>query len=579
MRTSSLRRLAGQGKRRLEAEIGLLLTEMGRPHPFRNPRIIESQWVRMLKRSAPLEADLSAGTGPRILFSVGCGFSWTSDYIHGTLALATALRGARPSFLICDHALPACEFNPLGNHEPNPGRFAEPFRSPGVNDMFMCDRCTTTLRRIYEPTGLPVFTFQQLKQPGDLARLETIVDSLAYEEYPRFAYKDVPVGEQAWASVLRALLRGTPEPDEATRWLFRRYLLSSMWIVDLADRLFEELQPDCLVGVHGVYVTHGTLCEVAKRRGIHPVIFGLSYRRNSVIFSSGDTYHRTLIDEPVSAWDNLQLTAEQDRTIREYMDSRTTGTKDWVVYHPNPIEEREQLVQSLWLDERPIVGLFTNVLWDAQIYYSRNAFANMLDWLFQTIEYFGRRDDLQLVIRVHPAEVKIGAPTNQPAIPEIEQRFPKLPANVKIIPPESDLSTYTLCDLMCAGLVYGTKLALEIAYRGTPVVIAGESFMRDKGFSYDASSPEEYFQLLDRLPSLPHTSDMAERAKRYAYHFFFRRTIDFRQVQAEGRLSFKGLRLGFKELSDLLPGRDAGLDLICNGLMKGTDFVFDGNGR
>ena len=55
--------------------------------------------------------------------------------------------------------------------------------------------------------------------------------------------------------------------------------------------------------------------------------------------------------------------------------------------------------------DKPLVGLATNSLWDAQIYYPNNLFKDILEWLFYTIDYFSKREDVQLIIRIHPAEV------------------------------------------------------------------------------------------------------------------------------------------------------------------------------
>ena len=69
------------------------------------------------------------------------------------------------------------------------------------------------------------------------------------------------------------------------------------------------------------------------------------------------------------------------------------------------VQEREQLVDELGLDPTlPIVGLLTNVLWDAQLYYESQAFPDMLEWLWTTIDYFVEHPGLQLIVRIHPHE-------------------------------------------------------------------------------------------------------------------------------------------------------------------------------
>jgi hypothetical protein len=57
-----------------------------------------------------------------------------------------------------------------------------------------------------------------------------------------------------------------------------------------------------------------------------------------------------------------------------------------------------------------------------------------VDWVMQTIEWFIRHPEKQLIVKVHPAEVVIG--TNQPFVKEIERLYPNLPSNIRVIPPE-----------------------------------------------------------------------------------------------------------------------------------------------
>ena len=77
--------------------------------------------------------------------------------------------------------------------------------------------------------------------------------------------------------------------------------------------------------------------------------------------------------------------------------------------------------------------MLTNVMWDAQLHYRANAFPNMLEWVIQTIRYFIGRPELQLLIRVHPAEIRGNLPSRQPLVAEIQREFPRLPRNVIVI--------------------------------------------------------------------------------------------------------------------------------------------------
>ena len=222
---------------------------------------------------------------------------------------------------------------------------------------------------------------------------------------------------------------------------------------------------------------------------------------------------------------------------------------------------------------RPCVGMLTNVMWDAQLHYRANAFPNMTEWVLQTIRHFAGRPELQLLIRVHPAEIRGTLPSRQPIAAEIQRAFPTLPKNVFLIPPESQVSTYAAMSPCNAVIIYGTKTGVELTSMGIPTIVAGEAWIRNKGISTDARSAAEYFQILARLPLEGRLSDrLTQRARKYAYHFFFRRMIPLSFMRRSGGVAPYAMEI--ESIEELLPGRDAGLDVICEGILGGAEFIY-----
>jgi len=149
-----------------------------------------------------------------------------------------------------------------------------------------------------------------------------------------------------------------------------------------------------------------------------------------------------------------------------------------------------------------------------------------------------------------------------------------LPQNVFIIPPESKISTYDVMEKCNAVIIYGTKTGVELAARGIPVIVAGEAWIRNKGITIDASSEDEYFEILDKLPlNYKLSAESTQRAIKYAYHFFYRRMIPIEIVDQTGDENIP-YKINIESLQDILPGNSKGLDIICDGIIKGTDFIY-----
>ena len=157
---------------------------------------------------------------------------------------------------------------------------------------------------------------------------------------------------------------------------------------------------------------------------------------------------------------------------------------------------------------------------------------------------------------------------------EIHHQFPQLPPNVFIIPPDSNVNTYTAMLKCNAVIIYGTKTGVELTSMGIPVVVAGEAWIRNKGMTIDASSEQDYFQILDGLPLTDSRLPAAQirEARKYAYHFFLRRMIPIESIEPlEDKISY---RVKVDSLAALRRGVDKGMDVVCEGILQGTPFIY-----
>ena len=530
------------------------------------------EWDEILERGKDVweAAQTHSASGQRVLLSTAIGSYAHAVTLESALATALRLRGAEPHVLLCDSALSACAECDVSLY-PRLERFVE---NGPLGDL--CNNCYTPALRVYAALGLRIHRISALVTNDQRQLATNIARSIPFEEIPSYQYDGLNVGEHAYAGALRFFATGSLEREPKAEAILRRYLHAALVTMFATRQLVRDHQFTCAVFTHGIYVPWGIMGEVCRQEHVRIANWNVAYRKRRFIFSHGDTYHHTLMSEPKSEWENLDLTKTRERKLLEYLESRREGLFDWIVFHrPSASTPSKQLAEAVGIDpNRPVIGLLTNVSWDAQLHYPANAFPDMLDWLTQTCEYFAGRQDLQLLIRVHPAEISGFPLSRQPVLAELARRLPSLAANIIVVPPESTLSTYGLMSLCNAAIIYGTKMGVELTSVGLPVIVAGEAWVRNKGVTHDASNSEEYFNMLDRLPfERPVDGDRVQRAKRYAYHFFFRRMLPLGFVKP--RAGYPIFVLSLEQLEDLLPGATPGLDVICDGILRASPFTCD----
>jgi hypothetical protein len=553
--------------RRLAAR-ALGRTTKGAPKPG-DPRYPDWRTILEHDRAAWDDARRRAAGGTPVLVASTVGGYGPGSIFESMLSVALTLRGANVHTLLCDKILPGCQRAEYVD-VPDPSVLTE-YR---LKDR-LCDRCHLTGRYHFDPLGLTNHQIGQLATRSEKLAARRLAQEIPADQIRSYTTDHgLAIGDHAYAGALRYFARGDLDAEPLGEQVLRRYLEASLLMAAASTRLIQRHGIKVAAFNHGLYVPQGVLGEVCRSLDVKVANWNPAYRTSCFIFSHGDTYHHTLMSEPTDAWDTMPWTEPMEAEIMAYLKSRWGGSRDWIWFHDEPDEDFAAYAREVGMDlQKPTIALLTNVMWDAQLHYPANAFPSMLAWVLQTIEYFKGRPELQLLIRVHPAEIRGTATSRQPLVPEIEKAYPRLPPNVFVIPPESQVSTYAAVAGVDAAIIYGTKTGVELTSMGIPTIVAGEAWIRNKGLTLDASSPEDYFEILARLPlgeRMP--EEQVRRARMYAYHFFFRRMVPVPcMVPTKSVPPFK---LAIESIDDLRPGQQPGLDVICDGILRGTPFIY-----
>jgi hypothetical protein len=284
-------------------------------------------------------------------------------------------------------------------------------------------------------------------------------------------------------------------------------------------------QPDTVLIPNGLVTELGIFYQVARQLDLLTVTYEFNDQREQIWLSQNNIVMQQNTDALWAARGKTPLTEPEREQIAGLENARTSagkygkGTRFWQDVASVGGEAQRT---ALGLDGRTLVLLATNVLGDS-LTLGRNVFtASMAEWITKTVQYFASRPDVQLLVRVHPGERLMKGPSS---LDVIKAALPVMPENIRLIGPLEKVNTYDLMEIAGLGLAYTTTVGMEMAMRGVPVILAGQTHYRGRGFTYDPTSWDEYFATADRLladlPAHRLTQEQVETAWNYAYRFFF----------------------------------------------------------
>ncbi len=503
----------------------------------------------------------------KILIALSAGGLKSASIFESMLAVSLDTRGHNVEFLLCDGVLSACIMCTLKNVDEDEYIKSGPKK--------ICNSCFINSYKFLKPTKIRINVLSDYLKIQDNNFIKNIkFEKKKFEELKNFSINKIPVGEHAYAGALRYYGSTELENNNKSKTILIEYLKSGVKSYLASDRLFKKNKYDEILLNHGIYIPQGIINSVAKENKINVTNWCPGYRSSTFTLTRNETYHKSLVIEDNKNWQNLQFNKKLEKKTLDYIESRVLGKNDWIYFHNNPTFNVDKLFKDLKVDlNKPVIALLPNTIWDAQLDYPFNFFKNILEWIFFTIDYFAERDDIQLLIRVHPAEVNDTKPSKQRVKDEIMKKYKILPKNIFIVEAENNISTYPIVEKCNSAIIYATKMGIELSANNKPVIVCGEAFIRNKEIAIDVKNKNHYLEVLNTLPFKNHSIDIL-RARKYAYHFFFRRMIPIKSI-LEKKGSWPNLEID-KKLENILQQRsDQGLEKIIECFEDGSDFIFE----
>jgi len=323
------------------------------------------------------------------------------------------------------------------------------------------------------------------------------------------------------------LMREEVDMDSATdRALYDLRMKRNTFAALAALEWMQTNKPDIVLIPNGLILEMGIVFRVARYLNIPAVTFEFNDQREQIWLAQNTSIMRQDTDYLVRDRCSLPMTDEMYERLADLENARR-GARVWGkskrLWQYVSSKGAEQTRNALGLDERPVVLLAANVLGDS-LTLGRNIFAeSMSEWITRTVQYFAKRTDVQLVVRVHPGEKIVPQVKSMGTV--VREALSEIPSHIHLIGALDNVNTYDLIEIANLGLAYTTTVGVETAMNGIPVISCGETHYRGRGFTIDPNSWDEYFSVLENvlsgLPAYRLTEEQTTKAWNYAYRFFF----------------------------------------------------------
>jgi hypothetical protein len=502
------------------------------------------------------EAQPGSGYKPVIFFNASTRLSGLSLNAAFSLITSWSLRmaGVPVIHFVCQKGMSRCV---LGTNRDN------------VHQNLPCEKCLRHSQAEYDHANVSWFGYQEEDS------LKGMLDGMSVDALTRLTYQDIPVGEIVLPALRWELRRHHLEDDEATRFLYREFILSAWSVGREFQSLIQQVSPQALVLFNGQFFPEAMARFIARQQGIRVITHEVGMLPFTAFFTEGEATAYPM-DIPAA----LELTDIQNAQLDEYLSRRFKGDfKMAGIQFWQNIQKLDDPILRKLLQFKQIVPIFTNVIFDTSQPHSNTLFPDMFTWLNQVLEVIKKHPETLFIIRAHPDELRPGSKkqSRETVRDWIKTSGAGEMANVQFVDATEYISSYELIHKSKFVMVYNSSIGLEASILGLPVLAAGRSrYTRYPTVIYPGSDAE-YMSKLEELllaDQIAEPSGFQKEARRVLFFQLFRTAIPFGDFLEEAHRP--GLVLMKKiQPADLTAEKSRTVQVILNGILRAQPFLME----
>jgi hypothetical protein len=378
----------------------------------------------------------------------------------------------------------------------------------------ICEMCQMNKGIIREQFDLQGYDLEKKLTLEDQKKIDSILSQINQENYLDLKVDEISIAHCALYEFLLQHKKSNLTFSELEWSRYRIALKNTLISYFTCRTILEEEKPDRVLTYNSLYSVNWIFCQLAEKLGIPTYSLhaggNLSNRLGTLMIGRESTL--AFLKNIISYWpeyknmacskESLKFVTDhfielfRGKSIFAYSSSKQKGNTESIRERFSIASSQKILVATMSsYDERfaaETIGAIPN---DYQL-----LFPKQVDWIRALIEYAKNREDLFLIVRVHPREF----PNKRESVKSehakmLEVLFEKLPINIGINWPTDNLSIYDLAEETDVFLNAWSSVGKEMSVFGIPVVLySPQLIFYPADLNYVGTTEIDYFAQIEK---------------------------------------------------------------------------------
>lgn len=461
-----------------------------------------------------------------------------------------------------------------------------PYQASSLKGLSFCLGCLAQSLRIAAFYGIDAVSLDEFMSDDVIMRARQATAKLP-KDIRTFEYDGVPFGKISMAGLAltsKATLDETVDSELRAKWVAN--IETAVLVYIAFGEIVEKIDVSRMIYFND-YPINMVVRVVAEK--CKAPCFTISYAshknvdRSRYVFFPIHTRGRYFHQRDVwPQWRDVALNGERISTLTDDIIHRVRGIGSHI-YSPAktltdirdalgiPYGKKIVAAYTSSLDEI-VAGFTTSEAVGYRIQPPKQPFGENLEdfqmcWLRALVSYVEAREDVFLVVRIHPREGAVkGETAVSQRLGQLKAEFGGALANCRFIWPEDQVSSFDLGEVADLVLVSWSTIGVEMARLGVPVLSAtyGISPFPNDEFLAFADTESEYFAKLEAMLALPPSNESMKLAYRWTNLFYHGNALDLSDVvdyAPSQTLPPYKFPLEAKAIDDIIQGRRDVLDI------------------